>query len=88
LTFFFDLAIGVYKIVILQRIKEVIANRHEKLNKLVIDSSNSVSITCQKILKLVDLRCSYSVLHQCCFFETQCSFSYSCHCSCCFLSSL
>jgi len=30
-----DLAIGLYKIVILRQIKEVIANRHKKLNKLM-----------------------------------------------------
>ena len=33
--FSIDLAIGLYKIVISQKIKEVIANGHEKLNRLI-----------------------------------------------------
>jgi len=33
--FFTDLAFGLYKIVISQQIKEVIANGHEKLNNLM-----------------------------------------------------
>jgi len=36
LPFLIDLAIGLYKTVISQQFKEVIANRHEKLNKLMI----------------------------------------------------
>jgi len=36
LPFLVDLAIGLYKIVISQQIKEVIANGHDKLNKLII----------------------------------------------------
>jgi len=36
LPFLIDLAIGLHKIVISQQIKELIANRHEKLNKLMI----------------------------------------------------
>ena len=36
LPFLIDLAIGLYKIVILQQIKEVMVNGHEKLNKLLI----------------------------------------------------
>jgi len=36
LPFLIDLAIGLYKIVILQQIKEVIAKGHQKLNKLMI----------------------------------------------------
>ena len=35
LPFVIDLAIGLYKIVILQQIKEAIANKDEKLNKLM-----------------------------------------------------
>jgi len=38
--------------VILQQIKEVIANEREILNRL--DSSISITISCQKLLKLVD----------------------------------
>jgi len=36
LPFLTDLAIGLYKSVISQQIKEVIGNEHEKLNKLMI----------------------------------------------------
>jgi len=36
LPFSTDLAIGLYKIVILRQIKEVIANGHKKLNKFMI----------------------------------------------------
>jgi len=36
LTFPIDLAIGLHKIVISQQIKEIIANGHEKLNRLMI----------------------------------------------------
>jgi len=36
LPFCVDLAIGLYKIVISQQIKEAISNGHEKLNKLMI----------------------------------------------------
>jgi len=36
LPFFVDLAIGLYKIVISQQIKEAISNGHEKLTKLMI----------------------------------------------------
>jgi len=39
LPFFIDFAIDLYKIVISQQIKEVIANGHEKLNKLMISQS-------------------------------------------------
>jgi len=35
LPYLIDLAIGLYKIVISQQIKETIANGHEKLNKLM-----------------------------------------------------
>jgi len=35
LPFLTELAIGLYKIVTSQQIKEVIANGHEKLNKLI-----------------------------------------------------
>jgi len=38
LPFLIDLAIGLYKIVISQQIKEVIANGHEKLKKLKLHS--------------------------------------------------
>ena len=36
LPFLIDLAIGLYKVVISQQIKKVIANGHKKLNKLMI----------------------------------------------------
>jgi len=36
LPFLIDLAICLYKIIISQQIKKVIANEHEKLNKLMI----------------------------------------------------
>jgi len=52
LPFLIDLAINLYKIVISQQIKEVITNGHEKLNKFM-DSSNSVAVTCQKLIKSV-----------------------------------
>jgi len=60
-----DLAIGLYKIVISQQIKKVIANEHEKLNKLMI--AQTLWLLPAKILKLADPRRSYSVLHQCRF---------------------
>ena len=69
LPFFIHLAIGLYKIVISQQIKEVIANRHERLHKLMI-AQNSKAITCKKILKLVAPCWSYSVLHQRHFWDT------------------
>jgi len=46
LPFPIDLAIDLYKLVISQQIKEVMANGHDKLNRLN-DSWTSIAITCQ-----------------------------------------
>ena len=48
-----------------QPIKDVIPNRHDKLNRLVI--AHAPAISCQKLLKLVDECGRYSKQNQCYF---------------------